>query len=172
MRSACISIALATTLVWNFPQPTMAQQSATEPKVPIPENVDRGAFMCPWSIYTMIRGFQKNCHPDDEEFGGALEEPIGLLEKFIVANKWMDQQTIENIHEYADVGIVKATKDKPIRTKDGYVDDICKYADLEEMYQQIRKTLEAKTPQDVRRYVGEFIANPPLKKTPFGSPCL
>jgi hypothetical protein len=130
------------------------------------DNVDPGALFCPWMILVEVRDWQKHCRPQDEERAKALDEPIKSLETFFLENKWTDPGLIAKAHSSFDLE-AKAIRDRPIKTPDGTVADICDLKDSERVYETMRDGSE-----DMQREITRLIANPPLKKSPGGTPCL
>jgi hypothetical protein len=142
--------------------PQVAQVAAA----PLPANVDRGALMCPYMIMVNLADFQRRCHPEDREFNAKLNGPIRQMEQFFLANKWIDEKTIDLTH-YGFDKMSEEMKLHPLHMITGTISDICKYADLERLYEHTRKSAD-----NIRREFENLIANPPLMKTPYGTPCL
>jgi hypothetical protein len=155
---------LAALLLCQYPQMTIAQQTQDAVTEIAPANADRGALMCPWSIFVLIRYFQRHCHSEEEEFGQKLDQSLRQLESFFVSNKWIDQESIDRAYRF-DLG--KQIQDHPLSTTEGVVDNICNYKELERTYQRARATWV-----DTQRELSEKLANPPLLETPGGTPCL
>jgi hypothetical protein len=152
MRSifiATLSIALLTAATAAEKKPSPSHALA----------IDHGALVCPYWVLTEISGLQKRCHPEDREFGKRLDESIRKMDQFFLTNKWADDKTIGLAHRNFELH-------PPLSTTE-HVSDVCKYSEIQQLYQNVRKSMT-----NMRHEVDNLLANPPLMKTPYGTPCL
>ncbi len=165
MRHSFILLSVMAFLIWGFPKIAAAQETFL-PSATTPDNIAKGALMCPWLILLNVRDFQRRCHPVDQEFGNRLDEPINQLQTFFLRNKWADQDLIDKAHKSPETSD-RYIEEHPLHTVEGVVSNICDSKDMERLYQRTRDTLD-----DVQRKLSEALVNPPLLQSPLGTPCL
>jgi hypothetical protein len=130
-----------------------AQSLVPEPvPKPDPEDLKRGAVLCAWQIYAVIREFGTTCHPsEDADVMAEIARSVDRIEQFIIINGHPDANYISTWEQrFHDNGKNKG---------------FCKSKDAEQMYQAFAKS----TPAEIKDKTDFLLAVP---RMPVMNPCL